>query len=168
MTDKNQPNECVTSRPNCPTCEGKVEGRADKVFCDIPCKNKHHSDVRRLFKSRTDHTFKNIRRNIVLIEGILGKESNKMRIHRDVLFSHGFELEKCTRAFKKGKDLIWEIGDYQCCVFKNGIVELTRMVELSEFMPGYFERWLVDFPKEWKIKGVTVGLDSDVTGRFDE
>jgi len=74
-----------------------------------------------------------------------------MKIHRDILFKHGFDISSCTRAFQNSKDIIFEIGEYQCKLFEDGIVEVKRLLALSSWMPGFFERWLVDFPKDYVI-----------------
>jgi len=159
-------------RPFCPTCAEKVEGRSDKIFCGIPCKNKHHSIARAQFKSRAEYAFDRIKRNWILLEGILGKDHNHLRIHRDALFKHGFDISRCTRAFQNGRTFIFEIGEYQCKLFENGIVEVKRILALSPWIPGFFERWLVDFPAEWKVGKTESGECKTITnndlGRFNE
>jgi hypothetical protein len=130
----------------CPVCSGEVSGRSDKRFCEVKCKNKHHKITRKHFKSRDQNTAKVQRRNIVLLEGILGKTAKKMRIHKDILFKYGFDINVCSRAFKRGSKFIYEISNYQFWMLSNGIIEVRRLIDVGEYMPGFFERWEIDFP----------------------
>ena len=141
MSKKN----CATHAP-CPSCSGEVNGRSDKRFCEVKCKNKHHADARKLFAPRLKNTTKVQKRNIIILEGILGKTANRMKIHKDALFKVGFDLKTCSRSYLKGAKIIREIGEYQFELLKSGIIEVVRLVEISEFMPGFFERWEIDFP----------------------
>lgn len=140
-------------RPICPTCSNKVEGRSDKIFCCIPCKNKHHSDARLQFKTRFGNSINRIKRNYLLLEGIMGKSHNRLKIHKDSLFQHGFDISHHLKSCLKGKQLIYEIGEYQFREFENGIIEVKRMAKLSIWMPGFFERWLFDFPNIEVVDG---------------
>ena len=136
---------CATHAP-CPSCIVEVHGRSDKRFCDVKCKNKHHADARKQFAPRFKNTTKVQKRNIIILEGVLGKTAKRMKVHKDALFKVGFDLNTCSRSYLNGTRIIREIGEYQFELLKNGIMEVIRLVEISEFMPGFFERWEIDFP----------------------
>jgi hypothetical protein len=136
---------CAIHAP-CPSCNGEVRGRSDKRFCEVKCKNKHHADARKQFSPRFKNTSKVQKRNVVILEGVLGKTAKRMKVHKDALFKVGFDINTCSRSYLNGAKIIREIGEYQFELIKNGIIEVIRLVEISEFMPGFFERWEIDFP----------------------
>lgn len=137
----------------CPTCSGLVIGRKDKRFCTIKCKNEHHRNARIQLKSRYHEIQKRIRRNLVVLEGILGPTANNMNIHKDALFKFGFDMSVCTGS-KTISDEYWlELGHYQYKSDSKGIVTVKRMKKLSVFMPGFFERWEIEFPVGMKVDG---------------
>jgi hypothetical protein len=143
----------------CPTCLGKVVGRTDKVFCSVPCKNKHHSSARALVKSRLNELKERLRRNLVVLEGVVGRKGKKVELHRQALFKKGFDFQGFTSAYQKGRKLIFELGNYFFNFLSNGKVYVERVGELSENMPVFFRRWEIDFP-DGKIVGGDVGSDS--------
>jgi hypothetical protein len=138
--------ETYATHAQCPSCNGEVHGRSDKRFCEVKCKNKHHADARKMFAPRSKNTNKVQKRNVIILEGILGKTAGRMQVHKDALFKVGFDLNTCSRSYLKGTKIMREIGEYQFELLKNGIIEVVRLVEVSEFMPGFFERWEIDFP----------------------
>lgn len=135
----------------CPTCNGLVLGRSDKRFCSIKCKNEHHRIARIQLKSRFVNIQKRIRRNLAILEGILGPTAQGMNIHKDALFQYGFDMGICTNFINRSDENWLELGDYQYSLSSKGIVTVERMKKLSVFMPGFFERWGIEFPKGMKV-----------------
>jgi len=137
----------------CPTCSGVVIGRTDKRFCTVKCKNEHHKKSRVHLKTRYGEVQKRIHRNFVLLEGILGPTATGMDIHKDILFKFGFDVSICT-GHKLVKEEQWyELGDYHFKIDSQGIVSVERMEKLSEIVPGFFERYEIDFPRGLEVKG---------------
>lgn len=134
----------------CPTCGGLVFGRRDKIFCALPCKNKHHSIARKQLKSRSNQSNKRIRRNATLLEGILGPKENAMTIHRDELIKRGFDIESCTKASLKGSHVVYELYGYRYYIRHDGYVIVKRNVKVSTFLPGFHERYLIEYPRNEK------------------
>ena len=77
----------------------------------------------------------------------------------DVAFKKGFDFQGFTSAYRKGKKLIFELGNYFFNFLANGKVLVERVGELSENMPVFFRRWEIDFP-DGKVVGGSVGGDS--------
>lgn len=156
----------------CPVCNSLVFGRRDKIFCSVKCKNEHHRIARVQFQSREELSHKRIRRNAVLLEGILGPRSNAMAIHRDELIRRGFDIKSCVRAGKNKGRVIYEIYDYQYFESKDGVVIVRRKQNLVDYLPGFFERYEVEFPlvkKEIEMieREYNISL-SNIFGRWDE
>lgn len=139
----------------CPTCSGLVVGRSDKRFCSLKCKNEHHRRARLQTKSRIENTTARLQRNLTLMDGIIGPKAVGMSIHKEELFKRGFELYTCSKAFEDGNSLVYELGEYLYTVHKNGIVTIRRVQEVGEYMPGFFERYLIDYPENWVVNGST-------------
>lgn len=131
----------------CPTCKGHITGRTDKRFCSIKCKNEHHRNARIQFKSRFHDMQKRLRRNLVVLEGILGPTAKGMNIHKDALFKFGFDIKLCTGSISKQEQNWFELGEYQYSINSNGIVTVERVQRVSSYMPGFFERWEIEFPQ---------------------
>lgn len=161
----------IIKQVKCPVCTTPVVGRKDKRYCCIDCKNKHHNDARSQIKSRIETSCKRLRRNLVLLDGIMGPTAKGMSIHRDELFKRGFDVESCTKAWKKNGIFYYELCEYIYFVNKNGVVVVRRTKEVSFYMPGFFERYEIDFPKGWMVnseKDDEKGLDSSKLGRWIE
>ena len=142
----------------CPTCLGKVEGRRDKRFCSLTCKNEHHRMARYLLKTRYGELQKRLNRNLIILEGTLGTEHNAMIVHKNALFKHGFDLFGHTSSSISENKIYYELENYRYCIEEDGKVHVWRLGELSEYMPVFFRRWQIDFPddlvvdKDWMPK----------------
>lgn len=151
---------------HCPTCSRQIIfGRRDKIFCNIKCKNEHHRTARIQMKSRVDLHNKLLRRNLAILEGAVGPKGKSVRVHKDALIVHGFELTISTRAVIRKNKCRYEIGGYYYYILKNGIVEIERIGEVNKYLPGFFERWVFEFPgKEQKVNSECNGDNLDSVG----
>lgn len=150
----------------CPTCKKPIIfGRRDKVFCTLKCKNKHHKTARQQIRTRVNFHQELLRRNLVILEGIVGPKGKTVRVHKDALIKHGFELTVSSRAAIRRNRCRYEIGGYYYTIMNSGIIEIERIGEVSEYLPGFFERWEVEFP----FKTVLVGdISSEGRGIYGE
>lgn len=139
----------------CPTCSTPIIFvRRDKIFCSLKCKNKHHSIARQQVRSRVDFHNELLRRNLVILEGVVGSKAKHVRIHKDALIKHGFELTVSSRSSIRRNRCRYEVGGYFYTILGNGIIEIERNEEVSPFLPGFFERWEVEFPFKTSVKPV--------------
>lgn len=97
-------------------------------------------------KTRVDLHNKLLRRNLVILEGIVGPKGRKVRVHKDALISHGFELTISSRSCIRNNKCRYELGGYYYFIDKNGFIEIERINNVSEYLPGFFERWEIEFP----------------------
>ena len=132
----------------CPVCLGKVEGRSDKRYCSVSCKTKHHRVAFRHNKPMTDEKNKRLLRNHTLLEGIMTNESNSMNIHQDSLIKRGFDIDSCTGVIKNGNMLIYECYGFRYWITNDGILHVVRNGYVSEYTPGFYERYEIDYPKD--------------------
>lgn len=144
---------------HCPTCSKPINfGRRDKIFCTIKCKNKHHKIARKQIRKRVDFHNELLRRNLVILEGIVGPKARIVNVHKDALIKHGFELTVSSRALIRKNRCRYEIGGYYYTILKNGIIKIERIGEISEYLPGFFERWKVEFTYK-TLEGLNDGSD---------
>lgn len=128
----------------CPTCGGAVYGRKDKRFCTLKCKNEHHNAARSQVNYRFKHIHKRFHRNLVVMEGVVGRNATKVSVHRDELFRMGFDIFTCSKSYRKNRHTVYELGDYEYYVHKNGIVTIRRTGELMDVIPIFFKRWEIE------------------------
>lgn len=130
----------------CPVCNGLVFGRSDKRYCTQACKNEHHRTAKKQTTSRLGYAHDKVRRNLILMEGVMGPRAKKMIIHRDELVKRGFDISICTNSKIHKNYLQYEICGYLYYVKRNGLVVIERTEEIGDYLPGFFERYVIDFP----------------------
>ena len=131
----------------CPVCKGKVEGRTDKRYCSIKCKNKHHRIAFLLNKPMTDEQNRKLLRNLTLLEGILSNEQNAMKIHKASLIRQGFDMGSCTGVEIRGKTHIFSCYHFRYMLCEDGMLLVVRNQQISDYMPGFYERYEIDYPQ---------------------
>jgi len=110
-----------------------------------------------MVKTRLVELKERLRRNLVILDGVLGRNGKKVEIHRNILFKKGFDLKACTSAFRQSKKLFFEIGNYIFSYIEEGKIRIERLASLSEDMPVFFRRWEIDFPPGEELVGVVTG-----------
>ncbi|MEZ4775240.1 MAG: hypothetical protein R3D00_18795 [Bacteroidia bacterium] len=80
----------------CPHCKNAVFGRANKLFCDIDCKNQYHSALRRKVAEIVRETDKMLHRNYAILLEILGDNSSRKTISRLTLEKKNFHFSCFT------------------------------------------------------------------------
>lgn len=151
---------------NCPVCSGKVYGRTDKRYCSIKCKNEHHRIARKRSKPLVFELNRKLLRNLNILEGLLGRKSNFLRVHKSILIRHGFDLNSITGVQILNNSIRLECYHYSFTIDADGIVYVRRMKKLNTDMPGFFERWEIDFPQGYTVKNNTMKTNFNNLSRF--
>lgn len=141
----------------CPTCNCIVYGRKKKRFCSIDCKNEHHKIARKQVEEVLYLKNEFIRRNKVVLEGLLGVQNNKVIVHRDMLFKVGFNLNSFLNAVKKKGRIIYQIFEFEFCLLNNGLIEVVRTNNKKEYYQEFIDRWVLEFPDEVYLE-IVVGV----------
>lgn len=145
----------------CPVCHGGVYGRSDKIYCSITCKNRHHYVARQNCKPMVFELNRRLMRNLVILEGMMGEQENVMQVQKSALVRHGFDLDLVTQVKIKGNKVLMYCYHLWYTIQDNGIVTVRRNKRIGAVMPGFYERWAVEYPKG--------GVEMDgVFGRKDE
>lgn len=113
----------------CPICGEPIQGRADKKFCSLSCKNKFHMPS----ANRKGDTVKTINRflyqNFKIMESIFKDEKkNKLMVPQLMLDKMGFHSNYCTGCYlnKDGKLYHYIYDEYSWMKFSSGEVMLIR------------------------------------------
>lgn len=91
-------------RKQCLLCGQEIQGRADKRFCSVPCKNAYNNDQRRQTKLVTAEIDGFLHRNREILALLMG-DANKVTFDRLILQRAGFKFEYHTGIYfnKEGK-----------------------------------------------------------------
>lgn len=133
----------LTTKPKrtCCVCSKNLIGRKDKVYCSDRCKYIHHKKAKKqTFEIQLEENSRLIRNNIVL-EGILGLNTSRMRLHHSLLFQHGFDVFvfKSTKTINGNR--FFNIGKYLFRLLSNNIVEVIRVEKIRVKIDEFFNRW---------------------------
>ncbi|MEO6669671.1 MAG: hypothetical protein ABIN36_09370 [Ferruginibacter sp.] len=84
----------------CITCNKPVKGRTDKKFCDDYCRNNYNNHL----KADCNNLVRNINnalgKNRRILEGILPKKEEMIKISKEKLLEQGFLFKYITHIYK--------------------------------------------------------------------
>lgn len=129
----------------CCVCDSPLFGRSDKVFCNIDCKNKYHSAIRKHNKTVSNETVKILNKNYQILCFLLGKDNSKFEVNKLELQRKGFNFEilsgiKQNTGFYK-PSLILKIYEFELILSQSENVIVTRNNEQSIISPYVYKRW---------------------------
>lgn len=129
----------------CTVCNSPLNGRKDKVFCGRVCQNLHHKETKEAIYYLTERESKRVRRNCVILEGVVTDSIKKIKIDSDALFEHGFDLNSFENENWKGNKRIRYIGPFAFWLLKNGMICIKRRKKSWIKNPQILRRWEVEF-----------------------
>lgn len=80
----------------CKICEKEFEGRKDKVFCSIQCKNDYHLTLRAVTKNTAYPLDKILHRNRAILLELMGPRAQKKKMKRVELVQKKFQFKFLT------------------------------------------------------------------------
>lgn len=146
---------------HCTTCGKKLQGRIDKTFCDISCKNRYHAVARRLKNPELRAHAKLIARNVDILRGVMRRFGREVVIELAELLDMNYQINEVTsvdltgdnkRLFVCGFELELLPGNYVRIVRRRWMVkrDLNREKESPEIDFGtFYRRWYGRYP-EWR------------------
>lgn len=147
---------CATNRA-CSTCERKLIGRKDKVYCSIECKNEHHKIARIQTEEIQYSRNKRIKRNLVVLHGIFGLKTKSLKIHKSLLFEYGFDLDTYLELTVVANQTNYRILNYIFSVDENGVVYIFRETPEKVYFKEFLSRWLKSFAEDLFLKVMDCG-----------
>lgn len=131
----------------CVICNRLLIGRSDKRFCDIACKNKYHSEVRKSLKTIQSETMKILTKNVVILSGILGREQNACIVDKLALEKWGFHFNYVSDAENKNGIIHYGVFHFTYRFVHNKRVLITIDKERHPVSPFIFKRWSREIPE---------------------
>ena len=138
----------------CTTCQKELSGRIDKVFCGEKCKNKHHAEARKLIQDIAEKQNKRVKRNLVVLLGIFGNRSKKIKVNKNLLFDLGFDCDAFVSKENQGETKWFVIREFKFKLIGDGLVEIYRVKSKPALCGVFLRRWLVNCPEKLKMKFV--------------
>jgi endogenous inhibitor of DNA gyrase (YacG/DUF329 family) len=98
----------------CKICKKEVEGRADKKFCSVTCKNYYHIHLRHASKQAAIRINEYLKRNHGILLELLDKNKTQIKVCRNVLEDKKFRYKYHTHTHlnSQGKTFhyIYDLG----------------------------------------------------------
>ena len=106
-------------KKNCLCCDTPFQGREDKRFCSIACKNKHFNAIRQSTQKGTKEIDGYLHRNHQILAMLMG-EARKETFDRLVLVRAGFKFDYLTGLYFNSENKIYHlVYDYAWMEFSD-------------------------------------------------
>ena len=125
----------------CVICNQQLYGRSDKRFCDITCKNRYHSEVRKSMKTVQSETLKIVTKNFVILSGIMGAEKDVGVVDKLALERLGFRFDHVTGAENRHGIIHYSIFGISYRFIHHKRVMITVDRDRTDIYPFIFRRW---------------------------
>jgi hypothetical protein len=87
-------------------------------------------------------------RNLTILEGIMQFDGNYLQLHQITLEKHGFNFESITGVQMIGSKIVYECYHFTYSVDRDRMVHIRRIQKSEGNIPGFYERWRIEFPKD--------------------
>ena len=125
----------------CCVCDKPLYGRSDKVFCDIHCKNKYHSDVRKHTKSAANVSTQLLFKNYQILCLLLGDNCSKFVISKKELQKRGFCFEAISGVTVTKNGFKNELFQFSWYYSSSNQIVVRQDLEQSTISPFMYKRW---------------------------
>lgn len=118
-----------SSRRTCPICKQRVIGRTDKKFCSATCKSAYHKRLSAHTHEATHRIDKILHRNRSILQEMMGKKRNKIKVPTIDLEKKKFNFNYITKYIinKEGKEYRY-VYDFSYMTFSTDEVLIDRRV----------------------------------------
>lgn len=114
-------------KSTCKICNKTLEGRADKIFCSVRCKNYYHVNLRRVTAHATKDIDIILHRNRSILLEIVGKNKVQKKVPRLLLEQKKFRFNYLTHytVNKQGKQYNY-VYDFAWMAFSSDEILIIR------------------------------------------
>lgn len=130
-----------TVERSCCVCDSKLHGRSDKVFCNISCKNKYHTSLRKHNKSVSVQTINKLNKNYQILCLLLGEEMDSFSISKLELIRLGFQFGIISGIETNRFGIKFTVYEFSFYIKKNQEVCVSRNSSHSQISPYVYKRW---------------------------
>lgn len=125
----------------CCVCDKPLFGRSDKVFCDIHCKNRYHSDVRKHTKTASAVNIKILRKNYVILCALLGDPCDKYVIKKLELKKLGFNFDVISGISNTPYGPKYDLFEFSWFYSRNDNITIMQDKQQTTVSPFMYKRW---------------------------
>jgi len=98
----------ITPARYCKVCGKPLQGRRDKKYCNLVCKNQYAADMCALHRNEVQIEMKFLLRNRTILKELLDQESfNKRKIKRTSLEQMGIRSENLTGTYTNKQNKLY-------------------------------------------------------------
>lgn len=128
------------ARNLCVICDSNLFGRSDKRFCNIKCKNKYHSALRKSNQTVSKETMKVLIKNYQILASLFPKEATKYQINKLVLERRGFEFDSISGIEQNKFGLKLKIFNFSWYLTKNNTIIVHFNNKEDSISPFVYKR----------------------------
>ncbi|WP_133122092.1 hypothetical protein [Brumimicrobium salinarum] len=113
----------------CPNCKTEFEGRRNKKFCSVSCKNHHHNETYRNENHVENSINRVLHKNRMILKDLF-KIYRSSAIPQNILEAHGYNMKFHTHLFNAPSGerytMVYELG------YKTAFDNQIHIVQLDE------------------------------------
>ncbi len=117
-------------KKKCKICSKLIQGRKDKIFCSVRCKNYYHVNLRKVTNQVSVKIDRILHRNRSILLEIMGKNLVRKKVFRIDLEQKKFRFNYLTHYYinSKGKTFHW-VYDFAWMSFSDDEILIIRRSE---------------------------------------
>jgi hypothetical protein len=113
-------------KKKCQQCQAEFNGRTDKRFCSVKCKNENHFALRQNTRSITKEIDGYLHRNREILFTLMGKAKKEI-FDKIILDRTGFRFDYCTGIYiNKENKTYFLLYDYAWMQFSDQSILVVR------------------------------------------
>lgn len=117
-----------TPRKKCPICKSNFRGRTDKKFCSVTCKSVYHKKLIAHTRRATRKIDKVLHRNRSILQELLGKKNDSMKVAKEILDKKKFNFSQVTGYHKNSMNKIVNyVYDFSWIIFSDKNILIKRI-----------------------------------------
>lgn len=125
----------------CCVCDKPYYGRSDKIFCDIHCKNKYHSEVRKYTNAAAAVNVKILKKNYVILCSLLGSPCDKYVIKKLKLKELGFNFDVISGISNTPYGPKFDVFEFSWFYSRNDNITILQDQKQTPISPFMYKRW---------------------------
>ncbi len=112
----------------CKICKSPLFGRSDKVFCSVKCKTTYHEKLAAVTLEASSRIDKILHRNRSILLEVMGKQTARKKIRRQVLDQKKFNWTYMTHYHLNSQNkMVHYVYDFSWTVFSDQEVLIKRL-----------------------------------------
>ena len=132
----------------CAICNKQLEGRSDKIYCDIKCKNHYHSQKRKEIKTVYEIYGRIAYNNAEILSSLMNETNDSLEISELELQRIGFNFQNVSSWECRNGTYIFKIFNYSWYRKEKNTIIISRDNAETDVSPFMFRRWNTRYPAD--------------------